>query len=168
MKKNLLSLVVVLGLTPLASFAATSTFQIHGSQCESSSDITRDQWGASIGTPYPYGPTSSGQATLRCPFTIDSTFRPTYAWMVVRAYDRHPNVNVTCTLSATDSAGNLFGSATGGTTSYGDPLKSFQVGGPLNLANPLSAKYFYATCTIPQAYNSVRSHLTTLDLNLSN
>lgn len=168
MKKIAFYVLVILGFAPLSALATTSTFQVHGAQCEDAQNsFQRDQWGISAGTPYPYGPTSSGEFLVRCPIVIDSTFRPTSAWMVVRAYDRHPNVNVTCTLNVTDAYGTILGSATGYTTGNADAAKIFQVG-IINLGQPLVSKYFYATCTIPQAYNSARSHLVSFDLNLSN
>ncbi len=167
MKKIFFSILMTLFM-PLSAFALTSTFQIHGSQCEENGNVTtRDQWGVSVGAPYPWGLRTAGLFTLRCPVIINATFRPTSAWLVVRAYDRHPDADVACTLSATDSAGSLLGSATGQTSATGAGVKIFQVG-VITLGQPLVSKYFYLTCSLPQSYDGARSYLTSIDINVSN
>lgn len=166
MKKIFFCILTALGCTPLAGFAVT--FQIHGNQCETEASVTRDQFGISTGVPPNMGLTGNGKVNLRCPFTIDSMPRPTSAWLVVKAYDRHPNIDVSCTLSVVDNAGNLFGSASGNTTSSGAGQQIFQVGGPIFMGASLTTKYSYVTCSLPQSYNGQRSYITAIDLNLTN
>ena len=165
-EKNIFCILTALGFTPLAGFAVT--FQIHASQCETEATVSRDQFGISLGVPPNMGLTGSGKATVRCPFTIDSMSRPTSAWLVVKAYDRHPNIDVSCTLSVVDSAGTLFGTASGNTTSSAAGQQIFQVGGPIFMGAALTTKYPYLTSSIPQSYNGQRSHLVAIDLNLTN
>jgi hypothetical protein len=159
----------MLGFTPLTGFA----LQIHGSQCEvvgpdSLQNIAkRDQFGISIGVPQNMGAAGNGKVDVRCPFTIpDDKSRLTSAWLVVQAYDRHPVIDVSCTLSVVDSSGNLFGSDTRGTTGNAAERKIFQVGGPIDVGANLTSKYTYVTCSIPQSYNGQRSHITAITLNL--
>jgi hypothetical protein len=166
MKKFCFCILTALGFIPFAGFAVT--FQIHGSQCETEATVTRDQFGISTGVPPNMGLTGNGKVNIRCPFTIDTVTRPTSAWLVVKAYDRHPNIDVSCTLGVVDSAGTLFGIASGNTTNSGAGQQIFQVGGPINLGAALTTKYPYVTCSIPQSFNGQRSHIVAIDLNLIN
>jgi hypothetical protein len=150
-----------LGISSQAAHAGSDIYYMHGSACSKTVPSADNiQYGATN--------TNPGTAIFLCPFvTHAASGNATSASLRVRGYDRNPNADLGCTLTATDFYGSVIGTAENHlTTASQQSGQTFKVS-LNNLGSSSDTKVFFVTCLVPTSSAMGLSHLTSLVLTVT-
>ena len=146
--------ILAIGLLPLTEAIAADRM-LGGTFCQprdATDDVEYDHFGVvNVG---------AAVANVECPFWLPFQGNMTVRGVDITVYDRHPSVNVSCTVQIITIEGNVSASRTV-TTSGSGAFHKFLI---TNFNGAQALGTLHMSCTIPPNNGSGFSHLTTYRL----
>lgn len=146
------STATVLGLGLMGTGARAADIMYSGNFCHAAlADLTRVEHAGQHGVHNVSGVT----ATVQCPF--NPPFFAKVEHVMVTVYDRHPSLNIDCTLRGLSLEGNVIWSETRSSAGSG-PNHQFIV---FDYGSGQTTHTLNMTCTLPPVFGGSLSHLVT-------